>query len=1024
MTRLAGYYLLLSLFLLVSLPASGQKSLIHDNPDLHFRRAMDLFEKEKYGAAQKHFQTAIRQYGHSNEVLRASAEYYSALCAIELFNDDAEYQMTRFVSLYPESIHGNDAHFNLGRLFYRKRNYRKSSDWLEATRPEHLREDVRDEYYFMLGYGYFMRNEFDKASRAFFVIKDRNSSYASPATYYYSHIAYTNNNLATALQGFQKLRDDPSFSGLVPYYIIQIYYLQKRYDDVIANGPALLEVAVSRRVPEISRVIGESHYRRHQYRDAIPYLERYIQNTGNVSREDRYQLGYCYYQTGRFQEAAAMLERVGGSDDLISQNTNYHLADCYIRLGDKQKARMAFSAAARMDFDKTIQEDALFNYALLTFEIAYSPFNEAINGFNNFIELFPNSRRIDEAYNYLVMAYMNTRNYREALASIEKIGVKNNEIRRAYQRVAYFRGLELYSNLRFEDAIRLLDLSLENSQFNPAIAAQSWYWKGEAQFRLNRYADAIRSYNRFMLSPGAFQLPEYNTAHYNIGYAYFRSNDHSNSISWFRRYLNVTRDARTRMGGDALNRIADSYFIMNQYQNSVEFYDRSITNGMANRDYALFQKAIAMGLMNDLNGKIRTLNQLLTDHPASSHRLEALFEMGNAQMAMQSPERASTYYATLTKEYPASSLVSSALLQLGLIEYNRNRNKDAIAYYKKVAENFPGTPESRSALAGLRNIYLDMNDVNAYVQYTRTLGDFASVTISEQDSLTYIAAENAYMTGDRRKAIEGFDRYISQFRNGSFILNAHYYKAESHHRLGELDRALESYNFVTGMFRNTFTEPALAGSAAINFGKGNHQQALNNYTELERVAESAANLLSARIGQMRTNHILGNNQATINAATKVLATDDIPQETRRESHFKMAKAYFALGQLDNALKEFRVVAREVTSSEGAESKYRIAEIYFRQGKTGQSEEEVYDLVAMNTPHQYWMARSFVLLADIYLEMGDNFQARHTLQSIIDNYDNSADGILADARKRLQAIDARENTRLAPSRDTLEIRIRN
>jgi hypothetical protein len=48
---------------------------------------------------------------------------------------------------------------------------------------------------------------------------------------------------------------------------------------------------------------------------------------------------------------------------------------------------MAFSAAARTDFDRTIQEDALFNYSLLTFEIAYSPFNEAINGFNRFIEL-------------------------------------------------------------------------------------------------------------------------------------------------------------------------------------------------------------------------------------------------------------------------------------------------------------------------------------------------------------------------------------------------------------------------------------------------------------------------------------------------------------------------------------------------------------------------------------------------------------------------------------------------------------
>jgi TolA-binding protein len=834
MTRITGYYLFSVLILLISFQTvSGQKSLIYDNDDSSYRRALDLFEKEKYGAAQRHFQQAIREYGDSHTLLKSNAEYYSALCAIELFNDDAEYLMAKFVSDHPESIHRNDAHFHLGKLYYRKRNYRKASDWLEAARHEYLKEELRDEYFFMLGYGYFMRNEFEKASRAFFVIKDWRSTYAAPATYYYSHIAYTNNNLATALHGFLSLRDDESFSGLVPYYIIQIYYLQRRYDDVIANGPGLLKIAVPRRVPEISRIIGESYYRRRQYTEAIPYLEKYADNTGTISREDRYQLGYCYYQTGRYEEAAAMFERVGGRDDELSQNTNYHLADCYIKLNDKQKARMAFSAAARMGYDPTIQEDALFNYSLLTFEIAYSPFNEAINGFNSFIELFPESRRIDEAYNYLVMAYMNTRNYREALASIEKIKVKTNDIRRAYQRVAYFRGLELYSNLRFEDAIRAFDLSLENAQFNTAISAQSYYWKGEALFRLSRYSEAISNYNRFMLSPGAFQLQEYNISHYNMGYAHFRNNDHPNAISWFRRYLNLTRESKIRMTGDALNRIGDSYFILNQYHNSVEYYDRAIANGLANRDYSLFQKAIAMGLMNNRNGKIKVLDQLLAEHPASSYRLDALFEMGNAHMAINVPERAYTYYARLAEEYPSSSFVSSALLQLGLIEYNRNRNKEAITFYKKVAETFPGTPQSRSALSGLRNIYLDMNDVDSYVTYTRSLGAYASVTISEQDSLIYIAAENLYMSGNLARAAEGFGRYIEQFRNGSFILNAHYYKADSHHRLGEREKALESYNFVTRMFRNTFTEPRLLGLLQLIMKRGTIKEPLKTMRNLK-----------------------------------------------------------------------------------------------------------------------------------------------------------------------------------------------
>jgi tetratricopeptide (TPR) repeat protein len=1025
MTSFAGSKLLAVFFFLVFFSSvSGQKSKIHDNEDLHYSRAMDLFNKEKYGAAQKHFQKAIEEYGSSGNLHRVNAEYYSALSAIELFNDDAEYQMISFIGRNPESIHLNDAHFHLGRLYYRKRNYRRSADWLEATNHQHLSRELRDEYFFMLGYGNFQRNEFDKASRAFFVIKDNDSPYAAPARYYYSHVAYTENNLETALKGFLSLTEDESFAGLVPYYVIQIYYLQRKYNEVIASGPGLLEVAVSRRVPEIARLIGESYYRLRRYEDAIYYLEMYADNNPAITREDRYQLGYCYYHTGRYEEAAAMFERVGGRDDQLSQNTNYHLADCYIKTGDKQKARMAFSAAARTDFDRTIQEDALFNYSLITFEIAYSPFNEAINSLNRFIELFPGSRRIDEAYNYLVMAYMNTRNYREALASIEKIKNPTSDIRRAHQRVAYFRGLELYSNLRFVDAVAAFDLSLQNSQFNPEIAAQSYYWKGESLFRLNSYSEAITNYNRFMLSPGAFQLEEYNISHYNMGYAYYRSRDFANAISWFRRYLNITRNAPTRMAGDALNRIGDSYFILTQYQNAIEFYDRSIAIGMASKDYALFQKAAASGLLNRVTEKIAVLERLLREHPNSTYYTDALFEMGNAHMAARSPERAIPYYSRLVDEYPTSSFVSTSLLQLGLIDYNRNRNNEAIAHYKKVTEGFPGTPESRSALAGLRNIYLDMNDVDSYVAYTRTLGGHASVTISEQDSLTFIAAQNLYMAGDCTRATESFARYIQQFRNGSFILNAHFYKADCHHRNGEFKEALASYNFVNNMFRNTFTEQSLYGAASINYESGNYKDALKNFEELERMAELNSNLLFARKGQMRCNVILNNHQETINSASKLLTTENLPEELRREAHYNMGKAFMAMQAPDKAMNEFQNVAQEVTSLEGAESKYRIAEIYHLQGKHEQAEQEVYSLVAMNTPHQYWMARSFILLADIYVNMGDDFQARHTLQSVLDNYDISGDGIIADARSRLQEIEKREAT--IPERDVEEpeIRIRN
>ncbi|NMD01216.1 MAG: hypothetical protein GYA62_16040, partial [Bacteroidales bacterium] len=93
--------------------------------------------------------------------------------------------------------------------------------------------------------------------------------------------------------------------------------------------------------------------------------------------------------------------------------------------------------------------------------------------------------------------------------------------------------------------------------------------------------------------------------------------------------------------------------------------------------------------------------------------------------------------------------------------------------------------------------------------------------------------------------------------------------------------------------------------------------------------------------------------------------------------------------------------------------FLIIDIYFKQNKFDVAEKEVYDFVKKNTPHQYWLAKSFLILADIYVAKNDNFQAKATLQSIIDNYKNTEDGILNDANAKLQSITEKEKAALLP-----------
>ena len=53
---------------------------------------------------------------------------------------------------------------------------------------------------------------------------------------------------------------------------------------------------------------------------------------------------------------------------------------------------MAFEAAATSSFDKQIQEVAMFNYALLIHETAFTGFGESVTIFEDFLNDFPNSQ--------------------------------------------------------------------------------------------------------------------------------------------------------------------------------------------------------------------------------------------------------------------------------------------------------------------------------------------------------------------------------------------------------------------------------------------------------------------------------------------------------------------------------------------------------------------------------------------------------------------------------------------------------
>jgi TolA-binding protein len=998
------FILIFSFLLLFILPVSSQVQFTAKEIGSEFYRGMELFNKEKYPAAIRLFDSFVRNGDKSNLILIADAEYYSSIAALKLFNPDAEYRMMMFIYTHPESPRINDARLELGNYFYQNKNFRKAADYYGTVNRQELKSDKLPEYFFRFGYSLYIKGDQSKALLMFSEIKDIDTEYTQPAVYYFSQIAYEQKMYQTALEGFVRLKADETFGSIVPFYIVQILYMQKDYDGILSMAPDLLKSAGKTRAVELYRFIGDAYYSKENYKEALPYLEKYSAGAKASGREDKYELGYCYYKTGDIDKAIKLFLEIGVKNDLLSQNIWDILGDCYLQKGDKQRSRLAFGEASVMNFDKKIKEESLYNFAKLTYETAYAPFGEAIAAFQEYIDLYPGSKRIQEVYDYLVGTFMQIKNYKAALAALDKIGNKDSRLEEAYQKVAFFRGLELFKNLEIDASISMFDKSLKYEKYNTQIRARATYWRGEANYRLGHYDLAKDDYMLFMGLPGSTLLSEYNLVKYNLGYTFFNLKDYTNALNNFKAFESGAGNPRPEVIADAKNRIADCYYIATNYSSAIDYYDKVIAYGNLDVDYAMFQKGFSLGLINDTKGKINVLTALIQKFPSSTFVPDAIFERGRAYLVLEDFKNGESDFNTIISNYSGSSFVPRSIVQLGLLYYNIGENEKAISQYKKVIENYKSTPEARDAMTGLRNTYVDLNEVDAYFAYVKTLDGYGDINLVQKDSLLYMSGENLFMTGKYDKATDVLKSYLSEFPEGSFRQNAQYYLAECLRSAGKNDEALKLYIEVSDEPNNQFLEQSLIIASSMLYDKEDYTASLSYYEKLEKVSSSDANTLISLKGELKSAYQAGDAQKTIIAAGKIINLPNIPEELAREATFMSAKANYSLNNFDDALRDFRKVATEVTSVEGAESKYRVAELLNKKDKPAEAEKVITEFIDQKSPHQFWMARVFLLLADISIKKGDSLQARATLQSLKDYYKVDNDGILDEVKAKLNSLD--------------------
>lgn len=989
----------------------AQKTQLYLDKDATYKTAMELFDKKQYTAAQKAFVDYMALV-KGNTLLKTDAEYYAAACGIELFHKDGEWRMKEFIERHPESNKVKWGYFYLGKSNFRKKKYEESIQYLEKVDIYDLSKDNLAELYFKRGYSYFVTKNFEKSKTDLFEIKDVDNKYAHPANYYYSHILYQEKKYETALQGFNRLLNNETFGSVVPYYITQIYFIQGKFSEVVKNAPALLDDSTHvQKEGEINRMIGESYFNLKDFTNALTYFKKSETTGGGFNAQGSYEIGYCYYQIKDYKNAIINFEKATEAKDSLAQNAWYHLADCHVKNNSKTKARNAFYAASTTSFDPKITEDALFSYAKLCYELSFAPYNDAVIAFQKYIKDYPESLRKAEAYNYLVNVYSTTKNYSQAIASIEKIQPLDPILKITYQKLIYFKAVEFFNNIDLDSASRYFKKSLAVN-FDKTYNALSQYWLGEISYIKKDYVTAIETWKSFQLNEGAFSLKEYDLSNYNIGYAYFQQKnkkDYENANISFRKFLISKNSYDAKKVADANIRTADSYFMNNVYPQAADYYETAIALNQLDVDYCMYQKALCSGLLKNNQEKISDLKMLASKYPKSNYLAAAIFETAETyRKDLGDGDNAVIYYQKILDTYPNSSFVASSLAGIGLVYYERKEDDKAFSYFDQIVKKDPKGSDAREVLPMIKKIFEAQGKIDEMATYFNSVGN--PLNTNELESSLYEAAKEAYYNQKNCDlAMAKFGSYISKYPEGKFISEAHFCYAECAYSNSQYDKAQPSYQYIVNKSRGIYSETSLLKLTYLLYKDKKYEEALPLYQKLEEYAETPANKLSGRIGAMRSAFNLKNYEVALDFAVKVLNTEKITPQQTNEAKYDKAKSLFELSRFDDALLEFKAIHKSAKNITGAEALYHIAKIQLAKQDYTAVEKTITTLVGYEYSNDDWNTKGLLLLADSYIAKGDDADAELMLQTVIDGKPKQE--FIDEATAKLEKLKAKKSARM-------------
>ena len=958
------------LFILFILIVFCNKSLAQDNKKLN-----QYFSNQNYSLYVSYFESIFKSKDYDNIDPNLVANYIVSLLKSNFNSSDAMLpsRKLKIISDNIESyIISNNSNtrdellYEYGKSEFYKNRFKAAVKFLGIINKKN------DEINFLLGISEFNNKNFEQSRKYLDLVNDE--IYFNRKNFYLGVISYLNDEFDSSLEFFKKSNDD-DLENKYLQYLISINFLLKNYEEVI-----LFENRLNLEVENIDYCfffIAKSYFILEKYDKVVDILSKL---ESKIDREDEisFMIAYSQYMNGDYELSKSLFKELSYSSLKYSQFSSFYLGMIFLDEKNYNLAKNYFYASYKKEDNSEYTKKSLINYAKSNYELG--DYDLSIAVLNKYKKSYPNEN-FTEVDDLLSENYFMTNNYSRIISYLNSKGNISENDKIKFQYVTYQKGVGEFNRGNFKSSIKYFDLS-KKYNLDSEIYIKSSLNKSEALFIGNLYKEAVNELLGIINLNMNVELRK--KIFLQLGYSYFNLNEYLNASKYLKNYLDLKDNKLSSKDIDPILRLADSYYASKNFNSSIKYYNTALQNSDINRNYIIYQIGLCYYGLDDFTKSIEYMDKVILNSEKSLDD-DAIFRKAQIYFENSEFDKSIINYNLIIDEYKYSEYISYSFLNRATSYFNLKSYDQAEDDYLYVLKNISDEKIQSQAILGMQKI---VSFTNNFTQLNSLITEYKN-RFPDNDNVLKIQFDNIrnlYFNQKYDDLISYVNEIFSQEEQVFNEYETNYYLAESFFKTKKYENASPVYETLLDSVNSKYFSRSLNRLAQIYLNQKNYNRSLNYFKKLEKNSKNNRERIDSYIGSLTNYYYLKNYDSVHFYSSQINSFDKISFNNRNKINLLSAKSFLDSGDITKGIDKLLTTINLVNDESAAEANYLLAKVFYSQSQKNQALETLYALNENFSNYDYWVGKSYLLIADIFISMNEGFQANATLESLIDNTD--------------------------------------